>query len=88
MTENITREQEIDQASVFWFYNEAVNPDLDDAFKAGARYADGHLSQETKNKIFEATRKWLYEHDNCGWIDDVEVSVFLENFKKEVVDKL
>ena len=62
--------------------------DLDDAFKAGARYADEHLSQENKNKMFEATKKWLYEHDNCGWIDEVEVTVFLENFKKEVIDKL
>lgn len=85
----MNREEQIDEASVEWYYNEAVNPDIDDAFKAGAKYADEHLSEENKHRFFDETEKWLNERmNNCGWIDDIEITEFMKKLKDAIFDKL
>lgn len=84
----MNREEQIDEASVEWYYNEAINPDIDDAFKAGAKYADEHPSEETIQKVIEAVKDWLNEQSCCGWIEDVEVDKFIDKFDKEIQEKL
>ena len=81
------REEEIDNASVVWFYNEAVCPDLDDAFKAGARYADEHPSEEAVQKVIEAAKNYCVDQNKYGNIDIVTDS-FLENFEKEIKERI
>jgi hypothetical protein len=85
----MNREEQIDEASVEWYYNEAVNPDIDDAFKAGAKYAYEHLSEENKHRFFDETEKWLNERmSNCEWIDDIEITEFMKKLKDAIFDKL